>query len=157
MFIFVCTPLVIVTLTFKWSLIHWPWIYDNIDVMNNLTLCDIDVIKHWRYSNPSPTQWSPLTRRIDLCQPLTVLQDSCKMHLCSGFLFLWAIFLFERKSFWFSSVILLNCLHKINRYWTTFETLAEIERDCKERQFCMGNRWQPWRYKEFDVMTNLTL
>jgi len=21
----------------------------------------------------------------------------------------------------------------INRYWTTFETLAEIERDCKER------------------------
>ena len=24
--------------------------------------------------------------------------------------------------------------YKINRYWTTFETLAEIERDCKERQ-----------------------
>jgi len=22
----------------------------------------------------------------------------------------------------------------INRYWTTFETLAEIERDCKERK-----------------------
>jgi len=22
----------------------------------------------------------------------------------------------------------------INRYWTTFETLAEIERDCRERQ-----------------------
>jgi len=22
----------------------------------------------------------------------------------------------------------------INRYWTTFKTLAEIERDCKERQ-----------------------
>jgi len=27
----------------------------------------------------------------------------------------------------------------INRYWTTFETLAEIERDCKERQLCMGD------------------
>jgi len=25
-------------------------------------------------------------------------------------------------------------LPRINRYWTTFETLAEIERDCKERQ-----------------------
>ena len=24
----------------------------------------------------------------------------------------------------------------LNRYWTTFETLAEIERDCKERQLC---------------------
>ena len=28
---------------------------------------------------------------------------------------------------------------KINRYWTTFETLAEIEIDCKERQICMGD------------------
>jgi len=28
---------------------------------------------------------------------------------------------------------------KINRYWTTFEILAEIERDCKERQLCMGD------------------
>jgi len=25
----------------------------------------------------------------------------------------------------------------INHYWTTFETSAEIERDCKERQLCM--------------------
>jgi len=24
-------------------------------------------------------------------------------------------------------------LYMINRYWSTFETLAEIERDCKER------------------------
>jgi len=28
---------------------------------------------------------------------------------------------------------------KINRYWTIFETLAEIERDYKERQLCMGD------------------
>ena len=28
---------------------------------------------------------------------------------------------------------------KISRYWTTFETLAKIERDCKERQLCMGD------------------
>ena len=27
-------------------------------------------------------------------------------------------------------------LYMINLYWTTFETLAEIERDCKERQLC---------------------
>jgi len=27
----------------------------------------------------------------------------------------------------------------INRYWTTFGTLAEIERDCKERQLCIGD------------------
>jgi len=27
----------------------------------------------------------------------------------------------------------------INRYWTIFETLAEIEWDCKERQLCMGD------------------
>jgi len=25
----------------------------------------------------------------------------------------------------------------INRYWTTFETLAEIEKGCKERQLCV--------------------
>ena len=36
----------------------------------------------------SPTQWPPLTSRIDLCQCLTVLQDSCKTHLCSRFCFL---------------------------------------------------------------------
>jgi len=28
---------------------------------------------------------------------------------------------------------------KINRYRTTFETLAKIERGCKERQLCMGD------------------
>jgi len=33
----------------------------------------------------------------------------------------------------------LNFLPKINSYWTTFETLAEIERGCKERQLCMGD------------------
>ena len=31
----------------------------------------------------SPTQWPPLTSRIDLCQRLTVLQN--KIHLCSRF------------------------------------------------------------------------
>jgi len=28
-------------------------------------------------------------------------------------------------------------VYMINRYWTTSETLTEIERDCKERQLCM--------------------
>ena len=32
--------------------------------------------------------------RIDLCQRLTVLQDSCKTHLCSRFCLLEAIYLF---------------------------------------------------------------
>jgi len=45
----------------------------------------------------------------------------------------------EKKGSFFSSVILLNFLPKVNCYWTTFETLAEIERDCKERQLCMGD------------------
>ena len=40
----------------------------------------------------SPTQWSPLTSRINLCKHLTVLQDSCKTHLRSRFCFLEAIF-----------------------------------------------------------------
>jgi len=35
----------------------------------------------------------------------------------------------------FSSVNLLNFLPKINRCWTTFVTLAEIERDCKDWYF----------------------
>ena len=30
-------------------------------------------------------------------------------------------------------------LPKINRYWATFETLAEIERDCKERN--LNSAW----------------
>jgi len=38
-----------------------------------------------------------------------------------------------------SSVIMLNCRQIINRYWITFETLVEIERDCKERQLRMGD------------------
>ena len=37
-----------------------------------------------------------------------------------------------------SSVIMLNALP--NRYWTTFETLAQIERDCKERQ--LNSAWE---------------
>ena len=44
------------------------------------------------------------------------------------------------RSLWCSAVIVLNFLSKINRYWTTFETLAEIERDCKERQ--LNYAWQ---------------
>jgi len=31
-------------------------------------------------------------------------------------------------------IVLLNFLPKFNRYWNTCETLAEIERDCKEPQ-----------------------
>ena len=65
--------------------------------------------------NQSPTQWPPLTSRIDLCQRLTVLQDSCKMHLCSRFCYLETIFLF---SYIFSCDIKFNIL---------------IETDCKER------------------------
>ena len=29
--------------------------------------------------------------------------------------------------------------HFVERYWTTFETLAKIERGCKDRQLCMGD------------------
>ena len=36
---------------------------------------------------------SDLPWQADLCQRLTVLQDSCKMHLCSIFCFLEAVFL----------------------------------------------------------------
>ena len=160
----------------------------------------------------SPTQWQPLTNRVDLCQRLTLLQDSCKIHVCSRFCFsetivrfayifsadikfniiIWGKVLFEicniyrddccvliliwymyssdrmfkdyvknivfrpcqmhflniclrrKKIPWFSSVILLNYLTKNNnRYWTSFETFAEIERDCKERQlnFAWESGW----------------
>ena len=44
--------------------------------------------------NQSLMQWPPLKSKIDLCQRLTVLQDSCKMHFCFKFCFLEAIFLF---------------------------------------------------------------
>ena len=53
-------------------------------------------------------------------------------------IFIWK----EWRSFEFSTIILLNALqnlYMIKRYWTTFETLAEIERGCKERQLCMGD------------------
>jgi len=53
----------------------------------------------------------------------------CQMHFLNIYL---------RRKEMFLIFILLNCLQKINSYWTTFETLAEIERDCKERQLCMG-------------------
>jgi len=49
------------------------------------------------------------------------------MHCCA--------YLFEKKRDPFHFVILLNALPKSlhdQHYWTTFETLAEIERDCKE-------------------------
>ena len=42
----------------------------------------------------SPTQWPPLTSRIDICQRLTVLQNSCKIQLCSRICFVYAIFHF---------------------------------------------------------------
>jgi len=32
---------------------------------------------------------------------------------------------------------LASNLNMINSYWTTFETLADIKRDCKERQLYM--------------------
>ena len=35
-------------------------------------------------------------------------------------------------------------LNMINSYWTTFETLTEIERDCKERQLCVGDCSSLW-------------
>jgi len=50
---------------------------------------------------------------------------NCQMHYFK--------YLFEKKC----TEILLNFLPKSNRYWTTFETLTEIERDCKERQLCV--------------------
>jgi len=39
----------------------------------------------------------------------------------------------------------------INLYWATFETLAEIERDCKELQLCMGD-WRMFRKFCCDVI-----
>jgi len=47
-------------------------------------------------------------------------------------------FNFEKKGDPFDflpSVCWTHChnLYTINHYWTTFETLAEIDRDCKER------------------------
>jgi len=60
------------------------------------------------------------------------------------------IFWEERKSLWFSSIILVNCLPKINRYWTIFETLAEIERGCKEQQLCIGDCCERGRVKDFE-------
>jgi len=65
------------------------------------------------------------------CDKNIVFSD-CQMHILNIYMYL------RRKEIlWFPSVILLNFLPKINRYWTAYETLAEIERDCKEQQFCM--------------------
>ena len=46
------------------------------------------------YFHQSPTQWSPLTSRIDIWQLLAVLQESCKTNLCSRLCFLEITFLF---------------------------------------------------------------
>ena len=61
------------------------------------------------HANQSPAQWSPLTCRIDICQRLTVLQDSCKIQLCSRFCFLGAIFRF---------VNIYSCDIKYNIIWS---------------------------------------
>ena len=50
------------------------------------------------------------------------------------------IYLRRKDILWFSSVILLIFLPRINCYWTTFETLAEIEIDYKERQ--LKSAWE---------------
>ena len=60
------------------------------------------------------------------------------------FLFIWK----EKRSFWFSSVIFLNARPNhitVNRYWTTFE------RDCKERQLCMGV-WCTYSQRNFALL-----
>jgi len=62
---------------------------------------------------------------------LDIVFRDCQMLFCK--IFIWE----EMSSCCFSSVNLLNFLPKINRCWTIFETLAEIVRDCKERQLCM--------------------
>jgi len=57
---------------------------------------------------------------------------------CIFKIFIWE----ESRSFCFLPSFCWTACKIINRYWTTFETLAEIERDCKERQICMRD----WRY-----------
>ena len=49
------------------------------------------------------------------------------------------IHLRRKEILWFSTVILLNCLQKSTVIGLLFETLADIERGCKERQLCMGD------------------
>jgi len=44
------------------------------------------------------------------------------------------VLFFRRKEIIFRHFVKLPVFYIINRYWTTFETLAEIDRDCKERQ-----------------------
>jgi len=51
----------------------------------------------------------------------------CQMHVLN-------IYLRRKAILLIFLVILLNFLPKINRCWTIFKTLADIERDCKERQ-----------------------
>jgi len=65
----------------------------------------------------------------------SVFRD-CQMH--------YSLYLFEEKRDPYDfrpSFCWTPCpnLYMINCYWTTFETLAQIERDCKERQLCMGD------------------
>ena len=55
----------------------------------------------------------------------------CQMHFLK--------YLFEKKGDIFIFFIFILVV-KINRYWTTFETLAEIERDWQERQ--LNSAWE---------------
>jgi len=54
----------------------------------------------------------------------------CQMHFLNIYLRRKDIFLISFRHF---------VVPKINGYWATFETLAEIERDCKERQ--LNSTW----------------
>ena len=51
---------------------------------------------------------------------------------------------------------MLNFLPKINRYCTTFETLAEIERDCNERQLYMGDFGRSLRRRLLQLLQSPT-
>jgi len=70
----------------------------------------------------SSTQWPPLTSRTDLCQRLTVSQDSCKMHLCSiccylEFFFL-SVYIFIRFCKEYDkNIVFMDCqVHFLNIY-----------------------------------------
>jgi len=44
-------------------------------------------------------------------------------------------------------------LYMINRFWTTFKTLAEIESEYKYWQLCMGDYYKNAHFKDlFDVL-----
>ena len=60
-----------------------------------------------------------------------VVFKNCQMHFLK--------YLFEKKGdpFGFLASFCLTSCQTKPRYWTTFETLADIERDCKEGQLFM--------------------